>query len=107
MTQDEARSIFTLAGFSIERMVELPDGYDRERGQPWWFVKTPFGWIEIGWRKRVIQIDWQETSARLEVTTDDVTKHQSLVHAWTIPDAIRYLTTLRQALGDSPGGTPR
>jgi hypothetical protein len=34
------------------------------------------------------------TVMRVEVTADDVTKTDTMVHAWTIADAVRYLTVL-------------
>lgn len=108
MKCDEARSLFTLAGFDVLRIKPLPDGYgyspDDERyfetvpRQAWWFVKTPFGWIEIGWRKRVINIDWQDTPYRGVVTEDQVTKDDEMVHAYSLADAVTYLTTLRGRL---------
>lgn len=68
--------------------------------EPWWFVKTQFGWVEIGWRKRVIQINWSDIGGArgIDVTADDVTKDNFYVHAWSIPKALEYLTTLRKLL---------
>lgn len=62
---------------------------------PWWLVLTDFGPIEIGWRKRVISIDWSATNIRGVVTTDETTKGLGHVHAWTMDAAVRYLTALR------------
>jgi hypothetical protein len=66
--------------------------------EPWWFVKTRWGWIEIGWRKRVISICWADCAGPLDVTQDDVTKNGELVHAWSMVKAVEYLTTLREEL---------
>lgn len=74
------------------------DDYRWRLERPSWLVKTEHGLIEIGWRKRVIQIEWSETPARLLVTQDDVTKHNSLVHAWSVAKAIEYLAVLAVAL---------
>jgi hypothetical protein len=108
MTEDVARSLFTLAGFDVIRMKPLPDGYGypvsdhRYFEEPprvvWWFVKTQFGWIEIGPRKRVIAIDWTDVGGPFDVTNDDVTKNGTLVHAATHAKAIEYLTRLRELL---------
>lgn len=65
---------------------------------PWWLIKTPFGLIEIGWRKRVISIDWSDTAARVVVTSDEVTKDRTSVHAWSEEKALEYLKALRVAL---------
>lgn len=104
MKKDEVTSLFTLAGIPVLAIRPLPDGYGYPPEDPryfetppravWWFVKTPAGWIEIGWRKRVISIDWQDTSARLIVTKDETTKSETGVHAWSIAKALEYLTAL-------------
>lgn len=141
MKQEEARSLFILAGFDVLRMMRLENGYSgdlaalaenvepihvyhegetrltrnaldylnwgtRAHREPWWFVKTPYGWIEIGWRKRVILIDWTDCGGPHEVTADDVTKHGTLVHAWSTAKALEYLTRLKAALEASSSEAP-
>lgn len=100
----EFDAIFALAGFEVVRVWELanhywPDNphYDEVR-QPWWLFQTTLGLIEVGARKRVISIDWSSTPARGIVTNDDVTKNETLVHAWTVEKAIEYLRALRLLL---------
>lgn len=105
MKQEEAKSLLTLAGFTVEKLWRLEnrywpehENYDRIRYQnPWWLVKTDFGLIEIGWRKRVISISWEEIDFRGIITEDDVTKTETLVHAWSMPSALTYLTSLHLA----------
>jgi len=58
---------------------------------PWWLVKTHLGLIEIGWRKRVISINWSDTKVKTIVTTDNVTKDENGVHAYSVEDAVKYL----------------
>ena len=56
--------------FQVE---ELPNGYCSDWcciNLPWYRVLTRIGWITIGWRKRVINIDWSETVVRQ--TGDDL-----------------------------------
>jgi hypothetical protein len=60
----------------------------------WWLVFTLAGPIVIGWRKRVISIDWSKTNIRTIITEDDVTKDETSVHAWGVGKAVAYLTTL-------------
>jgi hypothetical protein len=96
MTEQHARAIFLLADLSVEAMYELPDGYIRERGSPWWLVQTPYGLIKIGWRKRVIDIDWSGTSVRAIVTEHSVTKEDTMVHAWSYARAVEYLAEWRR-----------
>lgn len=125
MTREQAAAIFVLADISVLRMWELPNGYwpcpalppsdaptyemanalryRRLREEsPWWLVWTPFGLVEIGWRKRVISIDWSDTPVRAEVTADEVTKGATHVHAWSTEDAVRYLKALNLAAGKIP-----
>lgn len=61
---------------------------------PWWLVLTPRGHVRIGWRKRVIAIDWQASDVHFCPTKDDVTKSDSSVHAWTEEKALEYLKAL-------------
>lgn len=100
MNEEEARAIFILAGIAVNKMHRLenkywPEAYVEERRlSPWWLVSTPYGLIEIGWRKRVISIDWGDTKVREEITRDDVTKNAVLVHAWSYAKAVEYMTNL-------------
>lgn len=102
MTENEARSLLTIAGFKPGRAWELVNQYwgkNDVRG-PWWLIQTDIGPIRIGWRKRVIEIEWDACSfghlpVRGIVTEDDVTKNESLVHAYSMVDAVKYLASLR------------
>jgi hypothetical protein len=40
---------------------KIPNEYSSDPNRPWLNVFTPKGTIKIGWRKRVINIDWSET----------------------------------------------
>ena len=107
MKPDEVQAIFALARIPVLASKALIDGYGYGPHDPrlyetpprcvWWFVKTPFGWIEIGWRKRVISIDWTDTKVRKIITVDYTTKDETSVHAWTEAKAIEYLTALAKA----------
>ncbi len=77
---------------------EILNGYCSQyccRHLPWFKVTTKVGRFEIGWRKRVIQIDWTET--RGTKTTKDlfpdenVTKSERSIHAWGLLNAKRYI----------------
>jgi hypothetical protein len=102
-TRREVESIFTLAGFAIpRRMWELANGYWPDSPEyddvrsPWWLVQTSIGLIRIGNRKRVLSIDWEACEVRGLVTQDDVTKGDSMVHAWTVEKAVEYMRELRR-----------
>ena len=105
MTEEQARAIFTLAGIEVKNLYRLPNGYwpdcpdykEIRDQNPWWLVNTvKYGLIKIGCRKRVISIDWEDTLCRFSVTTDDVTKEDWMVHAWTYYKAVEYLTNFVQ-----------
>lgn len=101
-SREEVTSIACLAGFKVERMWELANGYwpdapdyDDVR-RPWWLLQTEIGLVRIGWRKRVIEIDWEACAVRGVVTADEVTKEDSLVHAYSVEKAVTYLRELRR-----------
>lgn len=116
MTEEQAAALFLLAGFKVTRFHRLenkywPESYVELRvSSPWWLAITEFGPIEIGWRKRVISIRWEDTPARVIVTEDNVTKDRDLVHACSYVKALEYLTALaaaeraaKSALSESAG----
>jgi hypothetical protein len=101
-TRAESASIFILAGLKPDRMWELANGYwpdtpayDDVR-HPWWLAQTCIGMIRIGWCKRVLAIDWNATKIRGIVTYDDVSKSETMVHAWSVDKAVQYLSRLRE-----------
>ena len=99
-----AESIVRLAEFPILYQWELanqywPDDpcYDDVR-TPWWLFLTDIGPLQLGWRKRVIAIDWRTCDVRVVggVTADNVTKSDTMVHAWSVEKAVEYLRSLRK-----------
>lgn len=122
MKYKEVESLFTLAHIQILRIWELPNQYypiregDDDESilqnaiyrarRPWWLVKTHAGCIEIGWRKRVIQIDWSDTPIRKKMTEEvNVTSHEHYVHAWTEMKAVEYLQALSKEIYAPPVST--
>lgn len=108
-TESERNSIcavFTLAGEKIEKIFDLENQYwpnhpeYYEARSPWYLMKTRFGFVTVGWRKNVLEINWEETKLRKVVTEDNVTKSETHVHAWSYKDALSYLTTLFK--GEAP-----
>lgn len=80
---------------------EIPNGYCSDwccKHLPWFVVTTSVGRITIGWRKRVIEIDWESIKAAKTAEElfpkDDVTKTSRLIHAWSVEDAKRYIDTV-------------
>lgn len=110
MTESHVQALFLLARWPITKTWAIENKYwpknehfaEMREANPWWLVKTDIGIIEIGWRKRVIQIDWSDTGHKLDVTCvcgkDDVTREPHLVHAWGYAKAVAYLENLRLGL---------
>jgi hypothetical protein len=102
MDQQQVYALATLAGFKNCGYEKIRNDYwpshsdyDHLREQyPWWIVTTEFGSIRIGYRKRVIHIDWINTNRRGVVTEDDVTKDDYMVHAWNLGTAVTYLKAI-------------
>lgn len=102
LTKEVMLSIFTLAGIKVLNYWELPNEYwpssatydEVRKNSPWWLVKTTKGLIKIGWRKKVINIDWSDTGINVVVTEDEVTKDEQMVHAYSVDKAVTYLKSL-------------
>ena len=66
--------------------------------RPWFIVTTSIGRIKLGWRKRVINIDWSQTilkSTAQDLFADEVvTKGDKYIHADNLEKAQEYITTL-------------
>jgi len=103
-TWDFYSKIFSVAGLMFLAHWRLENQYWPhvlliERLQnPWWLVQTPYGLITIGRRKKVWQLDWSHTKLRKIITTDEVTKNNTMVHAWDKEALLRYVYTLNLEL---------
>jgi hypothetical protein len=65
LKEETVRAWFISAGFERpEKMHCLVNCYDPERDDRWWLVKIDQGFIEIGYRHRVISIDWSGPTLR-------------------------------------------
>lgn len=61
-TKADFEKAFADAGLGPVFMEPIPNEYwSSAIGDPWYNVATPIGYIKIGWRKRVINIDWART----------------------------------------------
>ena len=87
----------------------LPNGYcDQEccANIPWFLFHTIDGDIIMGWRKRVISIEWQENYKPFNMKElfgqEDVTKWEEDgkrgIHAWGTEKAYEYLCKVRDAV---------
>lgn len=109
LDKDDVLALFRLAGFQVSGHWRLenrywPDNehYSQARSRsPWWLVKTQFGMIEIGWRKRVVSIFWGDCPLRSETITDaDVTMLPSLVHCYSYAACLACLTELQSQMDE-------
>lgn len=105
MERKQLDALLLLSGLEYTQAYQIANNYwpdceaysDLRRKYPWWLVLTDLGPVMIGWRKRVISISWEDTPVRVIVTDKDVTKSETMVHAWNYGDAVSNLTTLKRA----------
>lgn len=77
---------------------EIPNSYCSDyccKHLPWFEVTTTKGTITIGWRKRVIEIDWSKSDVEKKSNelflNEDVTKGDYYIHAWGYEKAQEYI----------------
>lgn len=92
--------LFREAGFQHIAMNETRNRYhgdgDADIG-PWFLVATEKGFYVIGWRKRVIHIEWGgiKTPDGLFADQGNITRGLQYIHAWGQAKAVEYLSKLR------------
>jgi len=98
---DKMLDLFKQAGFDAIHSKIIPNEYSDHPvyyTTPWLQVTTAKGPIKIGWRKRVINIDWSESDINIKseelFPNENVTKYDNLIHAWGYEKAVEYLTIL-------------
>jgi hypothetical protein len=96
--EKEKSEIVSLFGNRLIYVEEIENGYDNSyynKHLPWFIVTTNKGRIKIGWRKRVISIDWSDSIIEQDADTlfpgEDVTKYEKLIHAWSLEKAKEYI----------------
>ena len=99
--EEEFRQIFVRAGFKWPKLTAVKNQYcGCEYCAPWYEVKTKYGKFTIGWRKRVINLDWSATGRDfLPLFADeDVTKESGYIHAWGVDQCVDFLTRIKSAI---------
>lgn len=91
-TKQQMLAVFTLAEIEVLESYNIENEYSGD--SPWLLASTKYGLIKIGWRKRVINIDWSNTKIKYLVE-DEVTKDSDMAHAWSYNKAVEYLTGFR------------
>ena len=96
--------IFENAGLDPVHMRPIENGYCGGPcciHIPWFIVTSELGPIKIGWRKRVINIDWSDSdvphNGQEFFEGENTTTGDSYVHAWSDEKASAYLKTLKMA----------
>lgn len=86
----------------------VPNGYTNDwynRHRFWYIVTTYVGRIRIGWRKRVIHIDWSDSAIKhvdgRTLFTDFLnnTVDSTFIHAWSYEEATKIISRL---MGQTP-----
>lgn len=123
MKKEHVEAIFLLAGISISSMEKIDNqywpsnpAYAEERAHsPWWLVTTSKGVLVIGWRKKVIHIDWsnagivfplihigdQKYLSDTHIIRNNNTKWATGGHAYGHGEAVQILKGLKDISGRS------
>jgi len=103
----EFENIFSkVYNLSELKFTVIPNEYSSyEHYASWFIVSTPDGDIKIGWRKRVINIEWLDNYKRFTETfvSEDVTRGGTLngvrnIHAWSVEKAVEYLNRAKKSI---------
>lgn len=103
-------ALIELFGNRKIRVEEIPNEYSQHPSywhSPWLKVVTEIGTFKIGWRKRVIYLDWTETDCREHGETlfpeENTTKSQvgyspncKYIHCWSYQKAEEYINSIFQ-----------
>lgn len=79
--------------------IESPNEYHRsEYSEPWYIFYTSKGPLKVGWRKRVINLDWSGFPVKMSAEDlfpgEDVTKGAYYIHAWGFDKLEQYVEAL-------------
>lgn len=98
----ELAGLFILAGFDkiyvevIDNQYSVDADYYRT---PWIIVTTGFGRIILGWRKRVLNLDWSDSTIKADgnklFSDEKTTTDKRYVHCHGKEKAVEYLKRLK------------
>jgi hypothetical protein len=93
---------FREAGLDPVFVEEIPNEYCPRpccMHRPWFVVTSRIGHIKIGWRKRVVHLEWTRSmateSASVLFPAENVTKLDHTIHAWSGEKVVEYLGVLK------------
>ncbi len=91
-------ALFTPSSIYVET---VPNGYSTipfYAARPWYVVTTHRGHIKVGWRKRVLNIDWSKSNVKATAhemfPSEEVTKGEKYIHAWSMAKAQEYVNKI-------------
>lgn len=95
--------VFAEAGYTQAVLTSIPNEYcgDPTCCGPWFLVRTEVGNFKVGWRKRVINLEWAgegigpKRNLLSLFRREDVTKDPNHIHAWGREKLIDYLQRIR------------
>jgi len=98
---EELKKLFIDAGFTTIYVKVVDNQYSSSSyyySSPWIEVTTQKGVILLGWRKRVINIDWSMSDIDIDgtkiFTNEKTTVGEKYIHAWGYKKAVEYLSKL-------------
>jgi len=103
--QEFFKEIMERSELPYTSMRAIPNEYHSELySNPWFIVESEWGAFRVGYRKRVISIDWSDTKLELDgkviFKKEGVTTWATGVHAYGKDKAIEYLRTLSREAPD-------
>ena len=101
---DKLAGLFKQAGFDPIYIEVIDSKYCSEAccyKFPWIIATTSRGRIKLGWRKRVMNLDWSDSDitamGEILFKDEDVTKGEKYIHCWGEDKAVEYLKRLNEA----------
>lgn len=101
--QEYFENAFTAAGYNTRphNFHRIPNEYwtvTPEYGESWLRVEVPFGFIKVGWRKRVIELTWGQATLETQpdFSKEETTQESRMIHAWGFNKLIEYLKAIRE-----------
>lgn len=98
----ELTELFKSAGFDTVHVETIDSEYCKEPccyKYPWIIATTNQGRIKLGWRKRVMTLDWSDSDLGIDgrefFKGEHTTIEQSYIHCWGKDKAVEYLRKLK------------